>query len=104
MCSIIDFLINKFEENNIDMLRNISLSSCADQFKSFVLHHDDYPYDLHFLDLKSFLPEGNLDKYAFKFAVKSDSEPPKQKGVFPYEFLNDENYFEEWSKPLFIQI
>jgi hypothetical protein len=69
------------------------------QFKSFVLHHDDYPYDLHFLDLKSFLAEGNLDKYASKFAVKSDSEPPKQKGVFPYEFLNDENYFEELSKP-----
>jgi hypothetical protein len=68
------------------------------QFKSFVLHHDDYPYDLHFLDLKSFLAEGNLNKYATKFAVKSESEPPKQKEVFPYEFLNDENYFEELSK------
>jgi hypothetical protein len=33
MCPIIDFLINKFEENNIDMLRNISLSSCADEVK-----------------------------------------------------------------------
>jgi hypothetical protein len=68
------------------------------QFKYFVLHHDDYFYDLHFLDLKSFLAEGNLDKYTSKFAIKSDSEPPKQKGIFPYEFLNDENYFEELSK------
>ena len=49
--------------------------------------------------MKSFLAEGNLDKYATKFAIKSESEPPKQKGVFPYEFLNDENYFEELSKP-----
>jgi hypothetical protein len=49
--------------------------------------------------LKSFLAEGNLDKYASIFAIKSDSEPPKQKRVFPYEFLNDENYFEELSKP-----
>jgi hypothetical protein len=31
MCPIIDFLIHKFREYDIDMLRNISLSSCADQ-------------------------------------------------------------------------
>jgi hypothetical protein len=51
--------------------------------------------------LKYFLTEGNLDKYASKFTVKSDSklEAIKQKGVFPYEFLNNENYFEELSKP-----
>jgi hypothetical protein len=46
MCPIIDFLINKFEENNTDMLRNISLSSCADQvkfamaYKSFNIKED----------------------------------------------------------------
>jgi hypothetical protein len=56
------------------------------QFKSFVLRHDDYPYDLHFLDLKSFLAEGNLDKYASKFAIKSESEPPKQKESFHINF------------------
>jgi hypothetical protein len=47
------------------------------QFESLVLHHDNYPYDLHFLDLKSFLAEGNLDKYAIKFIKIIE----KQKGV-----------------------
>jgi hypothetical protein len=41
MCPIIDFIINKFEENNIDMLRNISLSSCAEQVK-FAMGHKSF--------------------------------------------------------------
>jgi hypothetical protein len=31
MCPIIDFLIHKFQEYDVDMFRNISLSACADQ-------------------------------------------------------------------------
>jgi hypothetical protein len=30
---IIDFLVHKFQEYDIDMLRNISLTACADQVK-----------------------------------------------------------------------
>jgi hypothetical protein len=55
---------------------------------------------LQFLDLKSFLAEGDLDKYSIKFVNKLDSklEIKKQKGVFPYEFLNTDNYVEELNK------
>jgi hypothetical protein len=41
MCPIIDFLINQFHKYDIDMLRNISLSSCADQVK-FVMAYKDF--------------------------------------------------------------
>jgi hypothetical protein len=40
MCLIIDFLINQFHKYDVDMLRNISLSSCADQVKFAVAHKD----------------------------------------------------------------
>jgi hypothetical protein len=41
MCPIIDFLIHKFAEYNVNMLRNISLSSCADQVK-FAMAYKDF--------------------------------------------------------------
>jgi hypothetical protein len=41
MCPIIDFLIHKFAEYNVDMLRNISLSSCANQVK-FAMAYKDF--------------------------------------------------------------
>jgi hypothetical protein len=44
MCPIIDFLINKFREYAIDMLRNISLSACADQVK-FAMVYKDFSVD-----------------------------------------------------------
>jgi hypothetical protein len=47
-----------------------------------------------FLDLKSFLAEGDLDIYATKFA----KIPEKQKEVFPYEFLDTQNYVSELNK------
>jgi hypothetical protein len=44
MCPIIDFLINKFREYSVDMLRNISLSSCADQVK-FAIAYKDFNFN-----------------------------------------------------------
>jgi lipoate-protein ligase A len=44
--------------------------------------------------LKSFLADGDLDKYATKFP----KIPEKQKDVFPYEFLSTENYVSELNK------
>jgi hypothetical protein len=58
------------------------------------LTHNDYPFLIKFLDLKSFLAEGDLDKYATKFV----RIPEKQKGVFPYEFLDTQNYVSELNK------
>jgi hypothetical protein len=40
MSLIIDFLIHKFREYDIDMLRNISLSACADQVKFAMAYRD----------------------------------------------------------------
>jgi hypothetical protein len=49
------------------------------QYKTLTHTHNDYPFPFQFLDLKSFLSEGDLDKHASKFA----QIPEKQKGVFP---------------------
>jgi hypothetical protein len=40
MCPIIDFFIHQFQEYNIDMLRNISLSACTDQVKFMMAYKD----------------------------------------------------------------
>jgi hypothetical protein len=65
------------------------------QYKSLVLKHDDFPFKLQFLDLKSFLAEGDLDKYAIKFLKIQE----KQKDLFQYEdfnsFLKKKNISEE---------
>jgi hypothetical protein len=39
------------------------------KYKSLTLEHDKYVFPIQFLDLKSFLAEGDLDKYSTKFAV-----------------------------------
>jgi hypothetical protein len=41
MYPIIDFLIHQFQKYDIDMLRNISLSSCVDQVK-FAMEYKDF--------------------------------------------------------------
>jgi hypothetical protein len=70
------------------------------QYKSLTLTHNNYPFPIQFLDLKSFLADRDLDKYATKFASKTGASatPEKQKGVFPYEFLSTENYVSELNK------
>jgi hypothetical protein len=69
------------------------------QYKSLTLQHKNYPFPIQFLDLKSFLAEGDLDKYATKFA----RIPEKQKGAFPYEFLDTQNYVFELNNRIRIQ-
>jgi hypothetical protein len=41
MCSIIDFLIHQFQKYDTDVLRNISLSSCAEKVK-FAMAYKDF--------------------------------------------------------------
>jgi hypothetical protein len=64
------------------------------QYKSLILEHDDFHFKLQFLDLKSFLAEGDLDKYATKIARIQE----KQKRVFPYELLEENTSVEELNK------
>jgi hypothetical protein len=71
-----------------------SVISTETQYKSLILEHNNYPFQIQFLELKSFLAEGDLDKYATKFA----KIPEKQKGVFPCEFLDTQNYVSELNK------
>jgi hypothetical protein len=49
MYAIIDFLIHKFKEFDVNMLRNISLSSCVDQVK-FALAHKDFNINSDYSD------------------------------------------------------
>jgi hypothetical protein len=89
------FDINIFVNHITDSTIHIkSVIGTETQYKSLTLTHNNYPFSIQFLDLKSFLAEENLDKYATKFAKIAE----KQKGVFPYEFLNTENYVSELNK------
>jgi hypothetical protein len=49
-------------------IRICSIIGTETQYKSLTLEHSDYLFKLHFLDLKSFLADGNLDKYSMKFS------------------------------------
>jgi hypothetical protein len=62
------------------------------QYKSFIIKHEDFPYCLQFMDLKTFLGPGSLDEHAKNYAKNI------RKGVFPYEALTTENYLQELSK------
>jgi hypothetical protein len=54
-----------------------SIVGTETQYKTLTLTHNDYPFPIQFLDLKSFLAEGDLDKYATKLASKTDSSSTK---------------------------
>jgi hypothetical protein len=87
---VIGFNSKNFDINYItdEKIHIRSIVGTESQYKTLTLEHDNFPFKLQFLDLKSFLEEEDLDKYSIKFADKLDSklETKKQKGVFPYEF------------------
>jgi hypothetical protein len=87
----INIFVNHITDSEIHIKSVIGTET---QYKSLTLSHNDYPFQIQFLDLKSFLAEGDLDKYATKFA----RIPEKQKGVFPYEFLDTQNCVSELNK------
>jgi hypothetical protein len=81
------FDINIFVNHIIDSsIHTKSVIGTETQYKSLILNI----FQIQFLDLKSLLAEGDLDKYVTKFAKIFE----KKKGVFPYEFLSIENYKE----------
>jgi hypothetical protein len=43
------------------------------QYKSLTQERDDYAFKIQFLDLKSFLADGDLDRYATKFAETEEN-------------------------------
>jgi hypothetical protein len=99
------FDVNTFLNYITDVRIHIqSIIGTETQYKSLVLEHDNYSFKLQFLDLKSFLAEGDLDKYATKFVPINDSVAGsskacgKQKGVFPYELLEENTFVEETNK------
>jgi hypothetical protein len=83
------FDINIFVNHITDSFIHIkSVIGTETQYKFFTLRHDKYSFQIQFLELKSFLAEGYLDKYVIKFTRIQK----KQKGLFPYELLNTQNY------------
>jgi hypothetical protein len=80
-----------------------SIIETETQYKSLTLEHDDFPFKLQFLDFKSFLA-GDFDKYTTKFVpinysiAGSSKACRKQKGVFPYELLEENTFVEELNK------
>jgi hypothetical protein len=71
----INIFVNHITDSSI---HTKSVIGTETQYKSLTLTQNDYPFPIQFLDLKSFLAEGDLDKYAIKFA----RIPEEQKGVF----------------------
>jgi hypothetical protein len=61
----INVFVNHITDNGI---HTKSVIGTETQYKSLTLAHNDYPFQIQFLDFKSFLAEGDLDKYATKFA------------------------------------
>jgi hypothetical protein len=64
------------------------------QYKALIISHTDFPFEMQFLDLKSFLGPGDLDKWSRVFGKSED----RVKGFFPYESLNILNFTDELSK------
>jgi hypothetical protein len=98
---IIGYNSKKFDVNvfvnyiNSQKIKIKKVLGSTTKYKLMVISHDDYPdFDLHFIDLCSFLSGGSLDENSRTFAKDHVST----KGYFPYEFLTVQNHFEELSK------
>ena len=68
--------------------------------KQFVLISSKYPTKLRFIDAQSFVAGGTLKQFGRNFSTFGDStsETNSEKGVFPYEVINSENYNDVLSK------
>jgi hypothetical protein len=71
---VISFNSQKFDVNIFinyitdPKIHIVAMIGSETQYKSLTLEHDDYTFKIQFLDLKSFLAEGDLNRYATKFA------------------------------------
>jgi hypothetical protein len=97
MCPIIDFLINRFEENNIGMLRNISLSSCADQVKFVMVYKNFNIKEDYFKQIKMTF---KLTKDYFQRKISNYNEKDKKakRKITENITIDDYEYFKELFK------
>jgi hypothetical protein len=92
--NVLGFNSRKFDTNLF--IRNISgpniniekLIGGIGDYKSLIISHKLYPFNLQFLDIKLFLGTGTLDENVRAFKLKEN------KLKFPYEVLNQNNFFD----------
>ncbi|KAA6375654.1 MAG: hypothetical protein EZS28_028820 [Streblomastix strix] len=93
--STIGFNSKKFDINLLlkHLIKNktkIQYIGSTTQAKSTVVSHQDYDFDLRFVDILSFIPPNNtLKQFVEKFGIKSIK---LTKGIFPYGSFNYDNY------------
>ena len=73
-----------------------ALLGSASKFKQVIVHkeYDNYSINLRFIDAMAFVSPGPLKQFVKDFG----SEGCTEKGIFPYEAINTENYNEVLSK------
>ncbi|KAA6382352.1 MAG: hypothetical protein EZS28_022121 [Streblomastix strix] len=93
--SVIGFNSKKFDMNLLlkHLLKNktkIQYLGTTTQAKQTIVSHQDYDFDLRFIDILSFIPPNNTLK---QFVEKFDTKGIKlTKGVFPHGSFNYDNY------------
>ncbi len=69
---------------------NSGLIGTATSFKQIVMTHKTTKIQLRFIDAQAFTAGGTLKQFGIDFGGESNT----QKGIFPYEAINSENYEE----------
>ncbi|KAA6367728.1 MAG: hypothetical protein EZS28_036745, partial [Streblomastix strix] len=93
--SVIGFNSKKFDMNLLlkHLIKNktkIQYMGSTTQAKQTVVSHQDYDFDLRFIDILSFIPPNNtLKQFVEKFGTKGIK---LTKGVFPHGSFNYDNY------------
>ncbi|KAA6365580.1 MAG: hypothetical protein EZS28_038893, partial [Streblomastix strix] len=93
--SVIGFNSKKFDTNLLlkHLIKNktkIQYMGSTKQAKQTVVSHQDYDFDLRFIDILSFIPPNNtLKQFVEKFGTKGIK---LTKGIFPHGSFNYDNY------------
>ncbi|KAA6391383.1 MAG: hypothetical protein EZS28_013093 [Streblomastix strix] len=93
--SVIGFNSKKFDMNLLlkHLIKNktkIQYMGSTTQAKQTIVSHQDYDFDLRFIDILSFIPPNNtLKQFVEKFGTKGIK---LTKGIFPHGSFNYDNY------------
>ena len=100
--TVFGFNSSRFDSNLFKKYLNIShwrveansIIGTLSSLKQFILSSDKYPTKLRFIDAQAFVAGGTLKQFGIDFGGETNSN----KGIFPYEAINSDNYNEVLSK------
>ena len=83
-----NMIISNISEVNYKISNIVGSSSC---YKQVIISKEDCNTKLQFIDASSFVAGGSLKKFVENFGNK-DNNQNLDKGLFPYESINNDNY------------